>query len=281
MGEGKVKSNGVEIWYQDFGDGSNPTILFVSGASSQGLWPPALINPIVDAGYHVICFDNRDIGLSTWIDDYSAHPYTLNDMADDAVGLMDALNIKQAHVIGASMGGMIAQLIAINHPHRVLSLTSWMSTYLYNDPDLPVVTDKVQALTKELIESPPMTKEAIIDFWVNMFRTLAGSRFPFDEKAFRIYQEAMAARGQNPKNNHSLAVMSSPSRLDALRKLNVPTLVIHGDEDPIINWVHGVVCAKVIPGAKLYIQKGVGHEIPEGIIPETVQVILEHVSRMK
>jgi len=281
MGEGRVESNGIEIWYEDFGDPSNPTVLLIMGAIAQAIsWPLDLIEPIVDAGYHVVRFDNRDIGLSTWIDDFQANPYTLDDMAADAVGLMDALKIERAHVIGASMGGMIAQLIAINYADRVLSLTSWMSTYWMADPDVPAMTDEVQAVVMKLL-SPPETREEIIESNMTVWRTLAGSRFPFDEEAMRAREEAAVDRGHNPRNRHSLATMQAPSRLDALRKLDIPTLVIHGDEDSIFNYCHGVICAKVIPGAKLYIQKGVGHEVPLGILPETVQVILEHIGSVK
>src|SRR5512136_1941931 len=150
MSEGKVDSNGIKIWYQDFGDRTNPTVLFVMGARAQGLWPPDLIQPIVDTGYHVVCFDNRDVGLSTWISDFATNPYTLADMAADAVGLMDALKVKQAHVVGVSMGGMIAQLVAINYPDRVLTLTSWASTYWIADPDVPAMSTKAQALTQDM-----------------------------------------------------------------------------------------------------------------------------------
>jgi len=283
MGEGKVASNGIEIWYEDFGDRSNPTVLLIMGASAQATaWSLELIEPIVDAGYHVVRFDNRDIGLSTWIDDFAANPYTLDDMATDAVGLMDALKIERAHVIGASMGGMIAQLIAINYPDRVLSLTSWMSTYWFADPDVPAMTDEVQALYT--IESPPETRQEIIESHMTMERAVAGSRFPFDEERIRARAEVQVDRGYNPKNSHYLAIMPAPSRLDALRKLeklDVPTLVIHGDEDPLVPYSHGVECAKVIPGAKLLTLKGVGHEEPLGIIPETVQAILEHIGSVK
>ena len=130
MSEGKVKANNIEIWYEEFGESTNPTVLLIMGSGCQGImWNMELINGIVNAGYHVIRFDNRDTGLSTWIDDFNATPYSYEDMAADTIGLMDALNIEKAHIIGWSMGGMIAQIVAIHYPNRVLSLTSWMSTY--------------------------------------------------------------------------------------------------------------------------------------------------------
>lgn len=281
MSEGKVEANGMTIWYQDFGDRTNPTVLFVMGAGAQGLWPPDLIQPIVDTGYHVVCFDNRDIGLSTWINDFATNPYTLADMAADAVGLMDALKVKQAHVVGMSMGGMIAQLVAINYPDRVLTLTSWASTYWWMDPDVPAMSDRVQALLREITMSPPTTREEMIESNVTLYRTLAGSRFAFDEKGTRAIQAILVDRGHNPKNSHGLATNAAPSRLDALRKLAVPTLVIHGDEDPIISYTHGVVCAKVIPGAKLVTQKGVGHEIPMPLAQEIAQALIAHFNSVK
>ncbi len=132
MAEGKVKANNIDIWYEDFGNSSDPTVLLIMGAGGQGImWNMELINGIVNAGYHVIRFDNRDTGLSTWIDDYDATPYALEDMAADAIGLLDALAIEKAHVIGGSMGGMICQLMAIHYPDRILSLTSWMSSYCF------------------------------------------------------------------------------------------------------------------------------------------------------
>ena len=281
MSEGKVQANGISLWYQDFGDRTNPTVLFISGATVQGLWPPDLITPIVDGGYHVVCFDHRDIGLSTWISDFATKPYTLTDMAADAVGLLDALKIKKAHVVGISMGGGIAQLIAINYPDRALTLTSWSSTYWFGDPDLPLATSKVQSTIQDIMASPPKTREEMIDSNVALERILVGSRFPFDEKAYHARQEVLVDRGFNPRNNHFSAAMSAPSRLDALRKLAVPTLVIHGDEDPIVNYVHAVVCAKVIPGAKLVILKGVGHEISLPLAQETARTLIAHFNSVK
>ena len=280
MGEGKVKANNIEIWYEEFGESTNPTVLLIMGAGCQGImWNMELINGIVNAGYHVIRFDNRDSGLSTWINDYNAAPYTLEDMAADTIGLMDALNIEKAHIIGWSMGGMIAQILAIHYPNRVLSLTSWMSTYWSLDPDVPAMSDEMTSwFEKSLGGTPPKTKVEIIEENFKIFRMFSGSRFPLDEQWLKSMTEESYNRGMDPRTtqNHTAAMMASPSRLEALKNLNIPTLVIHGTEDPALNYAHGVVCAKVIPGAKLLTLKGVGHEIPVEIIPETVEVILKH-----
>jgi pimeloyl-ACP methyl ester carboxylesterase len=280
MGEGKVKANNIEIWYEAFGESTNPAVLLIMGAGCQGImWSMELIKGIVNAGYHVIRFDNRDTGLSTWIDDYNATPYSYEDMAADTIGLMDALNIGKAHIIGWSMGGMIAQLVAIRYPDRVLSLTSWMSTYWANDPDVPAMNDECSSRLAEIIEpGPPETKEAFVEGNVKIFRLMSGSRFSFDEEWIRSIMERSYMRGWSISGtqNHAAAGIASPSRLDALKNLNTRTLVIHGNEDTVINYAHGVVCAKVIPGAKLLTLIGVGHEIPVESIPETVEVILKH-----
>jgi pimeloyl-ACP methyl ester carboxylesterase len=281
MTEGKVKANNIDIWYEDFGNSSNPTVLLIMGAGAQGImWNLELIRKIVNTGYHVVRFDNRDAGLSTWIDDFNANPYSLEDMAADTIGLMDALNIKKAHIIGWSMGGMIAQLIAIHYPNRILSLTSWMSTYWSLDPDVPAMSDEITSwFEKSMGGTPPETKEKIVEENVKIFRMFSGSRFPFNEQWLKSMTEESYDRGWDPRTtqNHVAATMASPSRLEALKNLNIRTLVIHGTEDPIINYVHGVVCAKVIPRSRLLTLKGVGHEIPSEIVSEAVEAILKHI----
>ena len=285
MSEGKVESNGIHIYYEDFGDPGDSTVLFIMGGAAQCTrWPMELIDPIVDAGYHVVRFDSRDVGYSTWIDEEGAEPFTLEDMADDTVGLLDALEIKKVHVIGASMGGMLAQIMAINHPDRVLTLTTWMSSYDMNDPEVPAMTEtfaafqiKIMERLQHILQNFPQGRDKIIDVQVESWKMLSGSRFPFNEEEHRVLETREFDRAYNPKVYQALDLGASPSRLDALRRLDVPTLVMHGDEDPIIQYIHGVICAKVIPGAKLFTQKGLGHELPKGIIPEIVPVILEHI----
>jgi pimeloyl-ACP methyl ester carboxylesterase len=177
---------------------------------------------------------------------------------------------------------MIAQIVAIHYPNRVLSLTSWMSTYWSFDPDVPAMNYELSSRLAEIMETgPPETKEAFIEGNVKILRMMSGSRFPFNEQWVRSITEKSYIRGWNTNGtqNHAAAGMASPSRLEALRNLNIPTLVIHGTEDPAINYAHGVVCAKVIPGAKLLTLKGVGHEIPVEIIPETVEAILKHFGK--
>jgi pimeloyl-ACP methyl ester carboxylesterase len=281
MSEGKVKANNIDIWYEDFGNPSNTTVLLIMGAGAQCImWNMALIKKIVNAGYHVVRFDNRDIGLSTWIDNFNTAPYSLEDMAADTIGLLDAFSIEKAHIIGWSLGGMIAQLMAIHYPDRILSLTSWMSTYWSFDPDVPCMSDEMTAwFEKSMGGNPPEIKEEIIEANIKTFRMFSGTRFPLDEQWLKSMLEESYDRGWDLRTtqNQTAATMASPSRLEELKNLKIPTLVIHGTEDPVINYAHGVVCAKVIPGAKLLLLKGVGHEIPSVIVPEAVEAVLKHI----
>ncbi len=280
MSQGKVNANNIEIWYEDFGNPSSPSVILIMGGGAQGImWPMGLINKITDAGYHVVRFDNRDTGLSTWISDFNASPYTLKDMADDAVGLMDALDIEKAHIIGWSMGGMIAQLAAIHNPERTLSLTSWSSSYWSNDPDVPAMSEELISWFKKLMENPPpVTDKEIIDGNIKIQRMFKGNRYPFDEKWLTSMLKESLKRGWDltKTQNHTGAVMTSPSRRETLKNLNIPALIIHGTEDPVINYAHGVVCARVIKGAKLLLLKGVGHEIPSDIMTEAVEAVVKH-----
>jgi pimeloyl-ACP methyl ester carboxylesterase len=276
MAQGKVKANEIEIWWEDFGDRSNPTVLLIMGATAQAVvWTPEFYEPLVGAGYHVVRFDNRDIGLSTWID-YQKAPYNLNNMAADTVALMTKLAIQRAHVIGASMGGMIAQLVALDYPERVRSLTAIMSSPSFKDAELPGMTKEVAAAVEAL---PTLAQTDLIGALIGLWRNLVGSRFGFNEEEFRARIAEWIARGQNPACAHALAVEKTPSWRERLKGLKTPTLVIHGDEDPILPLPHGEAIAQAVPGAKLYVIKGVGHELPPGIMPEIHQEILNHLSR--
>jgi pimeloyl-ACP methyl ester carboxylesterase len=278
---GRVTSNGIQIYYDAFGDPKNPAVLLIIGMDEQcSAWLPYIYEPIVEAGFHVVRFDNRDCGLSEWIEEWDEnHPYTLEDMALDAVGLLDALGIQEAHVVGASMGGMIAQRIAINHPDRTRTLTSIASSAcpLDADPEVQPSIDvvKFRMMHEELVARYPnhITVPAeTIEFRLGAARAFAGSRFPFDE-AFQ--REAMISniidrKGFNPRaQTHQLAaVLSSGSRLEELPAISVPTLILHGTEDPLVPPGHGAKCATHIPDAKLVWMEGVGHELPPGIMPQ-------------
>jgi pimeloyl-ACP methyl ester carboxylesterase len=250
MAVGTVTANGIELWYEDFGAATDPHVVLITGATSTVLaWDPSFIEPIVDAGYHVVCFDNRDEGLSQWFDPDNA--YTLDDMAADTVGLMDAVSIDRAHLIGVSMGGMIGQTVALRYPECVLTLTSICSSPGF-DTTLPF------GAIAELIAPWPDTRAEQVEWRLAAFRAMAGS-WPFAEARYRARFEAELDRGFNPTPGHGAAVGASGSRRQALASLDLPVLVIHGDEDPLAPFEHGVATADAIPGARLLPLSGAGH----------------------
>ena len=289
MTERTVRANGIEIWCEDFGSTSDPALLLVMGASAQGLlWPDEFCNALASAGRHVIRFDNRDTGQSTCFD-FATSPYTLSDMARDAVGLLDALDIERAHVAGASMGGMIGQTLAIEHGARLRTLTSIMSSpagtsiltgMMGGASALPGPEPKVMEAVAASAANPSRTTGERIDAAVRLWRALSGSGEPFDEAAIRAREALMQARAKNPDaaQNHQFAIGNSPDRDESLRGVKTPTLVIHGSEDPILPLPHGRATADAIPGAKLLVIEGMGHDIPARAQKQIVQAIVEHTA---
>ena len=280
-----VSANGIQICYDAFGNPNNPALLMVAGLGMQLIgWDEALCTMLVERGYWVIRYDNRDAGKSTKFDEAGvpdtmaamqgqpvSAPYLLSDMAADAIGLLDALGINQAHVLGASMGGMIAQTIAINHPERVLSLTSVMST----TGDTAVSMPKPEGVA--LLTAPPATNlESYIQNDLNWARVANGSAFPVDESVVRQRATATWERGTYPPGTarQLTAVVVSGSRQEALKSLTLPTLVIHGKEDPIIRVEGGIATAEAIPNAKLMLIDGLGHAMPPETWPDVVDAIV-------
>ena len=277
--KGRVTANGIRIYYEAFGDSETPAVLLIIGMDEQcTAWLPYFFEPIVEAGFYVVRFDNRDCGLSEWIRDWDpSHPYTLEDMAEDAVGLLDALSIEKAHLVGASMGGMIAQRIAISRPDRTRSLTSIASSAFPLDPDPEaqpsIDVERFREIHRELVSRFPnyLTVPAeTIEFRIGAARAFAGSRFPFDEDFQRkaVASAILDRQGFNPlAQAHQLAaVLASGPRLEELARISVPALVLHGTEDPLVPPGHAVKCARHIPGARLVWMEGVGHELPAGIM---------------
>ena len=260
------------------------------GANANALlWREDFINPIVKSGLHVVRFNNRDVGKSTWVTTEptfnidarsvvaSEVSYTLEDMASDAVGLMDHLNIQKAHIVGASMGGMITQVIGLDYPERVLSLTPIMSS-----PGIGLEDSNLQGPTQEMmeaiIESMKLNMEGEYeDALVVNYRVLSGSRFPFNEEKFREQAKDVIAHGHNPFPGHGAAVGQSPHRGVRLSEIDIPTLVIHGTEDAILPYDHGQALAEGIKNAELMTLEGVGHEIPEELTEEITQKIIGHI----
>lgn len=286
--ERMIETRGIEICSDAFGNPDDPAALLIMGASaSMLLWEEAFCERLADGGRFVIRFDNRDVGRTTCCPP-GEPDYTLQDMADDAVAVLDHYGVERAHIIGASMGGMITQLVGLRHPERVLSLAPIMSS-----PDPGAVTDAMEGKDVAYDLSPPTPevlaaagsaasldwsdREAVLENRVEMFRTLAGSAYPYDEASRRALfgREIDRARNMASSQNHALIVANSPRWHHDLGTITAPTLVIHGTEDPILPFDHGEALARSIPGARLLEMPGVGHEIPEGEFERVIGALLE------
>jgi pimeloyl-ACP methyl ester carboxylesterase len=293
MAERQVQSNGIELWTESFGEPGNPPLLLVMGASAQGiLWPEELIDLLVAGGRYVIRYDHRDTGQSTCID-FQKNPYTLADMAEDALGVLDAYGLAAAHLVGASLGGMICQLVSILHPERVLSLTVMMSTPLRTRvvetfqqsfqgkatvEALPPPAPRAIEVFMAGASNPPANRQQAIDFQVKMARALSGSVAPFDEQECRRVVERVFDRARDPAASANHGFVPSPTReqAEALERLRVPTLVIHGTDDPMFPPAHGVAAAERIPGARLLMLEGMGHDLPRPLFGEIARALLIH-----
>jgi pimeloyl-ACP methyl ester carboxylesterase len=290
----RASVNGIELEYDTFGDRSAPPLVLVMGLGAQMiLWEDDFCRALADRGFFVVRFDNRDIGKSTQLDAAGVpnvflamqaalagkpveSPYTLADMADDTVALMTALGIERAHVVGASMGGMIAQTVAMRHPQRLLSLTSIMSTT--GDPTLPPATPEAM---QALLTPPPTDREGNVARTVAAWKVIGSPGFPFDEPRMRALFELAFDRGYHPNGvaRQLAAIMASGDRTASLRSVTVPTLVIHGDADPLIPVAGGRATAAAIPGATLLVIAGMGHDLPVGTWAPIIDAIQAHATR--
>jgi len=290
----KVNANNIQIEYDTFGDPSSKPILLIMGLGGQMIdWDEEFCEQLVSRGFYVIRFDNRDVGLSTKFEEAGVPdviavmnavqagetvevPYLLEDMADDAVGLLDALYVEKAHVCGASMGAYISQIVAFRHPTRVLSLTSIMGST--GNPDLPPPTPEAMRV---LLMSMPTEREAYIDAEINGWRVLYGSGFPFDEEKWRIDIASSYDRCFYPQGftRQLAAIRVNGNRKPKLASINVPTLVIHGADDPLVPVEGGKDTAAAILGAKLLIIDGMGHSLPPETWPRIVEAITENANK--
>jgi pimeloyl-ACP methyl ester carboxylesterase len=285
----RATSNGIELEYDTFGSPDDPALLLIMGFSAQMIaWDEAFCRQLAGRGFHVIRFDNRDVGLSSRITggpvpdvakamsgDPSTASYTLDDMADDAAGLLEALGIDGAHIVGASMGGMIAQLVAIRHPGETRTLCSIMST----TGDTSVGQPTPEAIGALLAPRPTTRDEAIERGGV--VGRIISSPVHFDEdKARRRAAEAFD-RADDPDGvaRQLVAIMASPDRTRALGEVTAPTLVIHGAADPLVTVSGAEATAKAVPHAELRIFEDMGHDLPEPLWPDIVDAIVANANR--
>ena len=294
MSSGLAPANGIHIAYETYGDPADTPMLLVMGLGAQLIaWPIDMVHAFADRGFFVVRYDNRDVGLSTKLADGSSDfpatvmhaasgdpvtvAYRLSDMAADGMALLDYLGIASAHVVGASMGGMIAQTMAIKYPTRVRTLTSMMSTT--GEPEVGAPTAEAMAT---LLRAEPTTRREFIDAHVEGSRVIGSPAF-FDEAVVRTRAAAAYDRCYHPAGvmRQLLAIALSPSRAEGLAQLNVPTLVIHGDLDPLISVSGGERTAELIPGARLIVIEGMGHGIPPPVVPQVVEAVTALASRTR
>ncbi|MEB4784128.1 alpha/beta hydrolase [Paenibacillus jamilae] len=260
MNELLIKSDGIEICSESFGERVHPAILLIMGAQSSLIWwEEEFCQRLADTGRFVVRYDNRDVGRSTTYEP-GQPDYTFEDMADDAIRVLDAYKIEQAHIVGMSMGGMLTQMIALRHPDRVLTVTLLATSNFA--PDLPPMEEKVMDYFSNMEAIDWTNEQSVVDFVVGRSRILVGSKHSFDEN--KVYQLAKEdwKRSNNmaSMNNHAM-LSGGESYLARTGEITIPALVIHGTEDPIIPYEHGMHLANEIPGAVLLALEGAGHEI--------------------
>jgi pimeloyl-ACP methyl ester carboxylesterase len=286
----KVRANGIDIEVEDTGGAGRPAMLLIMGLGMQLVaWPDSLVRWLVDAGYRVVRHDNRDAGLSQGFDELGTgnllwqglryrlglqvrSAYTLQDMAEDSLGVLDALGIRRAHVMGASMGGMIAQRVAVTAPERVASLLSVMSSS--GARGLPGPRSDVQRL---LMRRPAGTDEAaLVAHSMRLVKLIAGPVFPPDEAALRERLAHALRRAYRPRGllRQITAVAADRGRADLLARITSPTLVLHGNADPLVPVACGLDTSRRIPGARFALVPGMGHDLT----PELVEMLLVHIA---
>lgn len=286
-----VRSGGLELWTESFGDANRPAVLLIMGAMNQGiLWPDQFCAEIAEDGYYVIRYDHRDTGQSSSID-FKKHPYSLDDLTRDALVVLDGYGVHKAHVVGLSMGGFLAQLLALDYPNRVLTLTLMMTSpdqRVYfaatmgqdtSGYDLPPPSREFLEHLASTRRNPPKTVDEAIASAVEGWRICSGNGIPFDAESVYHFQQRSWARAKVPQAaiNHVLATVGSSSRTERLGRIMVPTLVIHGQNDPCLPVEHGIALAKAIPGANLVVIPEMGHLLPPSMSRQIARMVLEHI----
>jgi pimeloyl-ACP methyl ester carboxylesterase len=289
-----VKVNGIQIEYDTFGEVGSKPLLMIKGVGQQMItWSEDFCSLLAQAGHYVIRYDHRDVGLSSKLENEKTPelaeivtavaqgqkikpPYTLDDMAADSIGLLDALGIEKAHVCGMSMGSAIAQVLTISYPSRVLSLTLMMTST--GNPDVP--STKPEGLAAILAPQPDQ-REAYIDHHLKTFRILSSPKFPFNEEKHRQLAGRLFDRSYYPvgMNRHFLAVLAQENRKPALAGLKIPALIIHGAADPLVPVEAGKDAAEAIPGSELLIIEGMGHDLPAEVWPAVVEAMSKNTAK--
>jgi pimeloyl-ACP methyl ester carboxylesterase len=279
-------ANGITLEFETAGDPGNPPLLLIMGIGGQLIaWDDDFVDALAARGFHVVRFDNRDVGRSTWFDEAGVPDvmaaflgqvrpaYLLSDMAADAAGLLDALSLESAHVLGVSMGGMIAQSLAIEYPERVRTLTSIMST-----TGDPTVGQPHPEAIAALLVPPPESKQEAVELSLKTWRVIGSPGFPFHEdriaaKAAAAYDRALHPAGLT---RQLVAIITSPDRTPQLRQLEIPTWVIHGESDPLVDPSGGRATAAAVPGASLWTIPGMGHDLPVELFGELANRVAAH-----
>jgi pimeloyl-ACP methyl ester carboxylesterase len=293
-----VNSQGLRLWTERFGDPDAPVVLLIMGTSAQAIdWPDEIVEILVSAGNGVIRFDHRDTGQSDCVD-FGAAPYTMADMARDALAVLDGCHVTSAHIVGASLGGRIGQLLAVHYPDRVRTLTAIMTSPMGYDAgpgimramtgqppepgDLPAPSLEFLRHVTARAGSPPATREEQVAGALETWRIINGTGLPFDAEGARRHVEETMARARDPRSadQHDLASRPMiPEREAALSRVTAPTLVIHGTADPLHPLPHGKAVASLIPGARLETIPGMGHGFFAPGVPEKVaRLIADHVA---
>ncbi len=281
--------HGITIAYDTFGDPADPTIVLINGLGQiRAGWRREFVEQLVEAGLQVVTYDQRDAGGSTRLTDApppdpvavfggdrSSISYDLADMADDLLALLDHLDIEAAHILGTSLGGMVAQAFAVRHPQRTRSLTSWMST-----PSLEIARPDREILAV-LMTPPGPTRDDVVEHTLATYTALAGQGHPIDREWITEYGGLLYDAGPDPMGTarQNLAIVAAGDRREEVSTITAPTLVLHGDKDPLILPVCGEVTAELIDGARLVVLPGAGHDMSRETWPTVIAEVVEHVRR--